>query len=114
MLRIRAFKYLFIWTGVAAGMISLQGAGWWSYALPIYAFGIIPLLELTLRSNGKNLDHSSNSDADSFREPDEIDRAGWLRVYRRPAGSHDQNEQSGHPVVVLPLPESPAVKTDQR
>src|SRR5688572_3377954 len=50
MRRLRALKYLFIWTGVGAGVLSLLGPGAWSYSLPIYAFVIIPLLELTLRA----------------------------------------------------------------
>lgn len=51
----RAFKYLFIWTGVAAGVLSLLGPGLWSYSLPIYAFVLVPLLELTLRPDAHNL-----------------------------------------------------------
>lgn len=53
---IRAFKYIFIWTGVAAGFISLHAPGAWSYCLPIYAFVLIPLLELALPADRKNLD----------------------------------------------------------
>jgi alkane 1-monooxygenase len=55
MSKIRAFKYIFIWTGVGAGLLSLQGAGLWCYSLPIYAFVIIPLLELLLHADRHNL-----------------------------------------------------------
>jgi alkane 1-monooxygenase len=51
----RAFKYLFIWTGVAAGLLSLLGPGLWSYSLPIYAFVLVPLLELVIRPDAANL-----------------------------------------------------------
>jgi alkane 1-monooxygenase len=53
--KMRGFKYLFIWTGVAAGWISINGPGLFSYSLPIYAFVLIPLLELLLRADPQNL-----------------------------------------------------------
>jgi alkane 1-monooxygenase len=55
MSRARAFKYLFIWTGVGAGFLSMHGPGILSYSLPIYAFVIIPLLELLLPADPHNL-----------------------------------------------------------
>ena len=53
--RLRALKYLFVWTGIGMGLLSLHGPGIWSYSLPIYAFGIIPLLEVLLRPDPHNL-----------------------------------------------------------
>jgi alkane 1-monooxygenase len=55
MQQLGSLKYLFVWTGVAAGMLSLLLPGAWSYALPIYAFGIIPLLELAFKPDASNL-----------------------------------------------------------
>jgi alkane 1-monooxygenase len=55
MTHLRTLKYLFVWTGVAMGMVSLHAPGIWSYALPIYAFGLIPLLELLMRPDPHNL-----------------------------------------------------------
>jgi alkane 1-monooxygenase len=52
---IRSLKYLFVWTGIAAGMVSLLAPGVWSYTLPIYAFCLIPLLELFFRPDPRNL-----------------------------------------------------------
>ncbi|HEX2898492.1 MAG TPA: alkane 1-monooxygenase [Bacteroidia bacterium] len=55
MKHLRAIKYTFVWTGVAAGLLSILGQGLWSYALPVYAFGLIPLVELFLKADPSNL-----------------------------------------------------------
>jgi alkane 1-monooxygenase len=55
MKHLRALKYFFVWTGVAAGLISLLAPGIWSFCLPIYAFGIIPLLELLVKPDPNNI-----------------------------------------------------------
>ena len=56
MKHLRAFKYAFVLTGVAAGLISILGPGIWSYCLPIYAFGLIPLLELLIKPDQRNIE----------------------------------------------------------
>jgi alkane 1-monooxygenase len=56
MKQLRAFKYAFVLTGVAAGLISILGPGIWSYCLPIYAFGLIPLLELLIKPDPHNIE----------------------------------------------------------
>jgi alkane 1-monooxygenase len=61
MTRTHSLKYLFVWTGIAAGLISLKAPGLWSYTLPIYAFGIIPLLELLIRPNPINLSQTEEA-----------------------------------------------------
>lgn len=53
--RFRTLKYLFVWTGIGMGLLSLLAPGAWSFALPIYAFGFIPVVELWLRPDPRNL-----------------------------------------------------------
>lgn len=49
-----SLKYLFVWTGVLAGILSMFLPGIGAYSLPIYAFGIIPILELLLPADASN------------------------------------------------------------
>ncbi|MBL4657356.1 MAG: alkane 1-monooxygenase [Flavobacteriales bacterium] len=51
----RAFKYLAIFTGPVIGYISLSQLGWWTWALPIYAYVFIPLLEVFIGGNEDNM-----------------------------------------------------------
>ncbi len=74
MLHIRALKYLFIWTGVGAGLLSLLGPGIWSYSLAIYAFVLVPLLELALRPDPANLSAAE-------QEMVKADRAYDIQLY---------------------------------
>ena len=74
MSKMRALKYLFIWTGVGAGLLSLLGAGIWSYSLAIYAFVLVPLLELTLPADPHNL-------SDAEQEMVKADRAYDIQLY---------------------------------
>ncbi len=54
-MKISALKYISILTGPIVGIISLTMHGWWTWALPIYSFFIIPFAELFLTGNSKNL-----------------------------------------------------------
>lgn len=47
-------KYLAALTIPFAAIISIYLKGYWSFFTPVYAFGIIPLLELVLPQNAKN------------------------------------------------------------
>ena len=50
----RGLKYFFVWTAIAAGAMSLLMSGMWSFALPIYAFVLVPLIELLIPADPKN------------------------------------------------------------
>lgn len=51
----RVIKYVAIFTAPAIGLISLTFNGWLAWALPIYAFGIIPLAELFIPTSEANM-----------------------------------------------------------
>ncbi len=70
----RTLKYLFIWTGVGAGLLSLLGPGIWSYSLAIYAFVLVPLLELAIRPDPHNL-------SEAEQEMVKADRAYDIQLY---------------------------------
>src|SRR5437016_3707551 len=50
-----ALKYISILTGPLVGIISLTMHGWWTWALAIYAFAIIPFGELFWNGTAQNL-----------------------------------------------------------
>ncbi|GIV33355.1 MAG: alkane 1-monooxygenase 1 [Chitinophagales bacterium] len=52
---LKPLRYTFVLSGLFFGIISLTGRGIWTYALPVYAFVIIPVLELLLPATGRNL-----------------------------------------------------------
>lgn len=53
---LKDLKYLFAYTVPAVTYLSLQfPEGWWSYGAVIYAFGVIPLVEIFVRSADENL-----------------------------------------------------------
>jgi alkane 1-monooxygenase len=54
-MNIRAFKYTAIFTGPAMGYVSLTQPGWWTWALPIYVYLLIPLIELLAKGSEKNM-----------------------------------------------------------
>jgi len=54
-MNIRALKYTAIFTGPAVGYISLTQLGWWTFALPIYAYLLIPLIEVFAKGSEENL-----------------------------------------------------------
>lgn len=51
----RFLKYLPIYTIPVVACIALLGSGWWTYALVIYAFGLVPLLDFAFPIDDKNL-----------------------------------------------------------
>jgi alkane 1-monooxygenase len=67
MRHIRTMKYMFVWTGVAAGFLSLLGTGIWCYSLPIYAFVLVPLLELAIRPDPNNMSEAEQEVAKANR-----------------------------------------------
>lgn len=53
---LKDFKYLFAYTIPAITFLSLRfPEGWWSYGSVIYAFGVIPLVEIFVRSADEHL-----------------------------------------------------------
>jgi alkane 1-monooxygenase len=55
---IRALKYLTVFTGVACGLVSMRFNGPWVFTLPVYTFGLVPLLELFFRPDPQNMDEA--------------------------------------------------------
>jgi alkane 1-monooxygenase len=52
----RALKYTTVYTGAGCGVLSLLGEGWLVLALPLYAFALIPFLELFLKPDPRNME----------------------------------------------------------
>jgi len=66
-MKLRALKYLLPF-GIYLGMYqSLHGYGWMIYLPVIYAFVVIPMLELFIRPNEKNMDEAEENIAKSER-----------------------------------------------
>ena len=55
----KALKYLFVFSLPAIAFISWHGSGWISFLPLLYAFGLIPVLELMIQPIDKNLDSLS-------------------------------------------------------
>lgn len=55
------WKYLGFLSVPFVGAISLLGDGWWTFSAVIFAFGIIPLLELLVKPDTSNLDSVTKS-----------------------------------------------------
>ena len=55
MLTIRPLKYLFAYTAVIVGYISFTYTGIWAFATVLYAYALIPLVELLIKPSNKNL-----------------------------------------------------------
>lgn len=51
----RAMKYLAVFAAPATGIIALQQGGWWTWFPVLFAFGIVPALELFSPSSPANL-----------------------------------------------------------
>jgi len=54
-MKLRALKYLTVFTAVATGLISITQHGWLTFATPLYAFFLVPLFELFVPVDEKNL-----------------------------------------------------------
>ena len=55
MSRLQIFKYLFVFTAPAVGFLGFYIKGPWTWALPIYAYVIVPLVELLNKGSVKNM-----------------------------------------------------------
>jgi alkane 1-monooxygenase len=53
--RLQIFKYLFVFTAPAVGFLGFYFKGPWTWALPIYAYVIVPLVELLNKGSVKNM-----------------------------------------------------------
>ena len=60
MLAIRPIKYLFSYTAIIVAFISFTNTGILAYATVLYAYALIPLIELFLKPNNKNLTNKFN------------------------------------------------------
>lgn len=49
------FKYLFVFSAVVVGFIGFVLKGPWTWALPIYAYGLVPLVELLSKGSEENM-----------------------------------------------------------
>jgi len=52
----RATKYLAVFTGPSACLVSLSLNGWWTLLFPVYVFILLPLAELFLPPDEKNME----------------------------------------------------------
>jgi len=66
-IRMRALRYLVTLIGPAWGLVGLLGHGPWTWALPIYAFVVVPLAELIMPRRPDNL--SPEEEAQALRDP---------------------------------------------
>lgn len=57
----RDLKYLFAYTIPLTAVISLYFQGVWSYSTLLYAFGVLPILELIVPSSSENLNESERT-----------------------------------------------------
>lgn len=53
--RLRALRYLFTFLAPLWGVVGMLGHGAWTWALPLHAFALVPLLELLLPHRADNL-----------------------------------------------------------
>ncbi len=60
---LKPLRYTFVLSGLVFGMISLVGHGIWTFALPIYAFVFIPILEQIIPASGRNLTEAEENEA---------------------------------------------------
>lgn len=54
-MNLKPFRYAFILSALVFGFISLFAHGIWTFALPLYAFVFVPLLEQIIPATGRNL-----------------------------------------------------------
>ena len=60
-LTIKKHKYLAIFSVIAIAFLGFQIRGGWSFFLPIYAFLLIPIIELFTKGNSENLSEAQES-----------------------------------------------------
>ena len=76
-MNIRFLRYTVIFTGPAIGYISLTQLGWWTWALPIYAYLIIPFIELFAKGSKENI---SDAEEDMFNTDRLFDYLLYVQV----------------------------------
>ena len=54
-MKIKVLKYAMIWTGLACGAVALASENWLAFAMPIYAFALVPFLELFTKPDAVNM-----------------------------------------------------------
>ncbi|MEZ4887096.1 MAG: alkane 1-monooxygenase [Chitinophagales bacterium] len=54
-MKLRPLKYLPVYTGLAATVISFSSEGWWTYTALIYTFFLIPILDMLMPAPEKNM-----------------------------------------------------------
>ncbi len=54
-MNLKPLRYTFVLSGLFFGVISLTFHGIWTFALPIYAYVIVPILEQIIPATGRNL-----------------------------------------------------------
>ena len=64
-MRFSDLKYLIAYTVPLAGLISLQHNGLWSWTAVLYAFGLIPIVELFVKKSEENLSSSDEENKKS-------------------------------------------------
>ena len=62
-MNLKALRYTAVLSGLVFGMISLSFRGMWTFVLPVYVFVVIPLLEIILPDNGRNLTEEEEEQA---------------------------------------------------
>lgn len=66
-MNLKPLRYTFVLSGVVFGLISLIGHGIWTFALPLYAFFVIPTLEQIIPATGRNL--SEGEEDEELKNP---------------------------------------------
>lgn len=74
-MRIRPLKYLSVLLLFGGGWLSLYGSGFWVWALPVIAFGLVPLSEWLLPPDPRNL---AEAEAEMVRRDRLYDVMVWL------------------------------------
>ena len=77
MLAIRPLKYVFAYTAVAVGCISFTYTGIWAFATVLYAYALIPIVELFIKPDNKNL---SQAEEELIKEDKVYDWIIYLMV----------------------------------
>lgn len=66
-MKYRALKYSPVFISFSLGFLALALGGFWTFSLPLYAFGVIPLLELLFHPDEKNMGKAEAEVAKSDR-----------------------------------------------